>query len=91
MYCVNCDLIISVTYIDAVPGWTVGTELELAANEDILAAKNFSLFGAGGTVSGVNAFAALALVTVVDGGVICLIRLNEELPRIAPVRLCIGT
>jgi len=52
-----------------VAGWTVGTELEFAADEDILAAKNFNLFSAGGTVSGVNAFAVLSLVTLTDGGV----------------------
>jgi len=55
-----------------VAGWTVGTELEPAADEDIFAAKNLNLFSAGGTISGVNAFAVLALV------VSCLIRLNEE-------------
>jgi len=71
MYGAICDLIISVTYIEAVAGWTVGTELELAADKDILAAKNLNLFSAEGTVSRVNAFAALALVTLVDGGVWC--------------------
>jgi len=54
-----------------VAGWTVGTELELAADEDILAANNLNLFSAEGTVSRVNAFAALTLVTLVDGGVWC--------------------
>jgi len=53
MYCASCDLIISVIDIDAVAGWTVGTELELAADEDILATKNLNLFSAcWGTVSG---------------------------------------
>jgi len=69
MYCASCHLIISVTDIDVKVGWTVGTKLELAADEDILAAKNLNLFSAGGTVSGVNAFAAFALVTLVDGDV----------------------
>jgi len=40
MYCASFDLIISVTDIDAVAGWAVGTELELAADEDILAANS---------------------------------------------------
>jgi len=52
-------------------GWTVNTELELAADEDILAANNLNLFSAGGTASRVNALAVLALVTLVDGGVWC--------------------
>jgi len=69
MYGVSCDLIISLAYNDAVAGWTVGTELELAADIDILAAKNLNLFSAEGTVSRVNAFVALVLVTLVDGGV----------------------
>jgi len=69
MYCVNCDLIISVTCIDAVAGWTVRTELELAADEDILEANNLNLFSAGGTVLGVNPFATLAMITLVGGGV----------------------
>ena len=68
MYCANCDLIISVTDIDAVDSWTVDTELELAADEDILAAKNLNLFSAGATVSVVNAFAAPALVRGGGGG-----------------------
>jgi len=55
--------------INAMAGWTVRTELELAADEDIFAAKNLNLFSAGDTVLGVNAFAALAMVTLVDGGV----------------------
>jgi len=80
-YCASCDMIISVTDIGAVAGWTVGTEFELTADEDILAAKNLNLVSAEGTVSGVNAFAALALVTLHGGWrclVSCLIRLNEE-------------
>jgi len=69
MYGASCDLIISVTFIEAVAGWTVGTELGLAADKDILAANNSNLFSAEGTISRVNAFAALGLVTLVDGGV----------------------
>jgi len=64
MYCASCDLIISVTYIDAVAGWTVRTELELAADEDIFAANNLNLFRAGDTVLGVNAFTTLAMITL---------------------------
>jgi len=64
MYCASCDLIISVTYIDAVAGWTVRTALELAADEDILSANNLNLCSAGGTVLGFNAFATLAMITL---------------------------
>jgi len=64
IYCASCDLIISVTYIDAVAGWTVRTELKLAADEDIFAANNLNLFSAGGTVLGVNAFATLVMITM---------------------------
>jgi len=46
MYCASCYLIISVIDIDAVAGRTVDTELELAADEDILATKNLNLFSA---------------------------------------------
>ena len=43
-------------------------ELERAADEDNLAAKNLNLFSAGATVSVVNAFAAPALVRGGGGG-----------------------
>jgi len=69
MYCASCDLIISVKYIDAVADWTVRTELQLAADEDILPANNLNLFSAGGTVLGINVFATLAMITLVGGGV----------------------
>jgi len=62
MYCASCDLIISVTYIDAVAGWTFRTELEFAADDGILAANNLNLFSDGGTVWGVNAFVTLAMI-----------------------------